>query len=140
VRDVPGVTGQPEISSDGGVLDLQVHLALVPDLQATYDQLLTAAGAGSGGRVQLQLDDARTPALVSDYHQLSVILDQGRATGQFVSMEQAFDAEGRALGLTHDSLVLGQTQMFVTLVQGSNYLYEILPLTLSSDTTGGGSS
>ena len=140
LRDVPGVLGQPTVSSTGSALDVQVRLALVPDLQATYQQLLAAAGAGTSARVNLVLVDDRTAALLADYDQLNVILDQGRATGQFVSMQQSFDAAGKALGLTRAALVLGQNEMFVTLVSGSAYLYEVLPLTLSSGTPGGGGS
>ena len=140
LRDVPGVVGPPVITPGAAALDIEVHLGAVADLRSTYDALLVAAGAGSGQRVNLQIDDTRTPALTADYYKLNVVLDQGRATGQFVPMETAFSAESQQLQLSQASVVLGDSQMFVTLMAGSSYLYAITPLVLASGTTGGGGS
>jgi hypothetical protein len=140
LRDVRGVVGQPAVSNNGSELDVAVHLGSVPDLPVTYNALLQAAGAGSGTHVVLQILDTRTPALIADLDSLYPILDQGRQTGEFVTMDQQFDAKAKTLGLDSYQLLLGQTQMYVTLALDGHYLYEILPLTLPSGGAGGGSA
>jgi hypothetical protein len=142
LREVPGVMGQPAVSENGGTLDVTVRLGLVPDLPATYHRLLQAAGA-DGSRVVLRVQDDPDSVLQADFDRLNVVLDQGRATGQFVQMDAGFDREAATLHLDRYALVLGQSHIFVTLVQGSHYLYEILPLTLApgaAAATGGASA
>lgn len=136
-----GVIGQPVVTTDALGLRVNVHLALVDDLQTTYHQLLQTATAGAGGRhVTLSIKDDRTAELTKDYVTLSMILDQGRATGQFVDMEKQFSDSSRQMGLTRAQVTVDNTQMYVELVSGQHYLYDIMPLTLSPAATAGGAA
>lgn len=142
LSEVSGVVGQPAVSTSGGVLDVTVRLGLVNDLQKTYKDLLQAAQSapGNGSRVVLHVKDNPNPTLSADFVQLMGIVDTGRATGQYVSMQRQFTAEARTLGLTGSQLVLGTTHIYETLVQGSHYVYAILPLTTGAAATGGAST
>ncbi len=143
LHEVPGVMGQPQVTANGGVLNVTVQLGLVPNLQTTYKDLMQAAGA-DGSRVNLRIKDNRSPALSADFAQLMFPLDQGRGSSDFTGMDQQFTAEAKNLDLTGYDLLLGQSHVFVTLVQGSHYLYAILPLTLgqgaAAAATGGASA
>jgi hypothetical protein len=137
LRATPGVVGAPVVAATPDTLHVQVRLRLVPDLRATYDQLLAIARQAAGGRrVDLEILDNRSPELTRAYYQLNPILAQGRATGQFVPMEQMFAQESRRLGLDRADVVVGNQDIFVTLVSGEHYLYQVVPLTLGAP--GGG--
>lgn len=138
LESTSGVIGQPLVTSDAGGLRVSVHLGLIDDLQTTYHQLLQTAAAGAAGRhVILTIKDDRTPALTGAYVTLSMILDQGRATGQFVDMQKQFADASRQMGLTRAQVTVDNAQMYVELVSGAHYLYDIMPLTLSSAPTSG---
>lgn len=131
----PGVVGQPTVTTDALGLVVDVRLGLVSDLQSTYHRLLTVAAQGAGGRhVALNIEDSRTPQLSQDFMTLSAILDQGRATGQFVAMERQFAAASAGMQLTRALVTFDSTQMYVELVSGAHYLYAIMPLTLTTGT------
>jgi hypothetical protein len=133
LRATPGVVGAPKVVSGPGTLQITVHLALVPDLRATYDRLEAAAEAAAGGRrVDIRIVDDRSPALTRDFYLLNPILAQGRATGQFVSMEQLFAQQSTSLGLDRAQVTVGNSAMFITLAGGGHYLYQVMPLTLNA--------
>ncbi len=141
LKHTPGVLGQPVVTSDALGLVVDVKLGLVPDLESTYRQLIRAAEGSAGGRhVTLKVVDHPDPQLTQDFMNLSAILDQGRATGQFVVMERQFAAATRNMGLTRAHVTMGDQQMYVELVSGTNYLYAIMPLTLSSSAGAGGAA
>lgn len=136
LRSTPGVMGQPVVASDGLGLAVHVRLGLVPDLETTYLQLLHAADHAAGGRqVILTVKDNASQQLIDDYIALTTILDQGRATGQYVAMRDQFQAAATRMHLTSADLTLDGQQMYVELVSGKNYLYRILPLVLSPATS-----
>lgn len=137
LRETPGVVGEPTITSESDGLHVDVHLGAVSDLRATYEALLAAADTSTGQHVILQIEDTRTPALTADYYQLNAILVQGRATGQYVGMQQQFEQTSQKLGLDTAQVVLGNSQMFITLASGGHYLYQIVPLTLAGSAAGG---
>ncbi len=139
LRQTPGVSGQPVVRQSGGSLHIRVRLQQVPDLRATYHQLLSVVRAAAGGRtVHLRVQDSATAALRADfYRKLNFIIDQGRATGQYVQMRQAFLAASRSLGLSDAQLTVGEAHVYVALTQGSHDLYEILPLRLPAAAAGG---
>ena len=141
LEHVAGVQGVPQVIRTGSGLQITVHLGLVPDLQSTYQDLEKAAAASVGGRAfALAVKGDRSPQLVQDYQQLSFVLDQARATGQFDNLPQQVQTEAKALGLQSASVSASQSLslLFVTLVQGKSYLYAVMPLMLT--TSGGGAA
>jgi len=133
----PGVVGQPTVTSDALGLAVEVRLGLIDDLQSTYHRLLHIAEGGAAGRhVTIQIQDNRNRQLTEDYMTLSAILDQGRATGQFVAMEKQFAAASGGMGLARAQVTVDSTQMYVELISGKNYLYAIMPLTLAAGAGG----
>ena len=138
LRQTAGVLGVREVTESSDTLGVVVKLGVVSDLRSTYEQLLQAAQQQAGGRhVDLQIQDDRSAELTADYYKLNVILAQGRATGEFVSMQQMFMQQSQKLGLDRADVTLGNSSMFVTLVGGGHYLYQIVPLTLSGAAAGG---
>jgi hypothetical protein len=128
VRRAGGVLGDSVATTPGG-LRVDVRLGLVPNLREAYLRLEGAVGAAAGGMpVSIHLEDARTPALLNDYYALNAIIEQGRVTGQFVQMDAELAQAARRLGLRRAQVVVGNEHLYVELVQGPHYLYEILPL------------
>ena len=140
LRQTPGVSGRPVVHQSGGTLRIRVQLRQVPDLRSTYRHLQSVVRAAAGGRaVSLRVQDSATAALRADFYQkLNFIIDQGRATGQYVAMQKAFAAASRHLGLSKAQLTVGEAHVYVALTQGSHDLYEILPLRLPAATGAGG--
>ena len=135
IERIGGVIGAPSVVSGALGLEVRVRLGLVNDLQSTYHSLQRVVRAGVGGhRVAVRIVDSRTPQLVAAYRALSPILDQGRATGRFVRMEQEFSAASAKLGLTRAVVTVDNAHMYIELVARSHYLYEIMPLTLAAPT------
>lgn len=138
LEKVPGVKGTPHITRTAGGLDIQIQLGLVPDFETTYRDLNSVAQANAGGRtVALRIVDARSPQLVNDYSQLTFVLDQARATGGYVTMDSQFQQEAQGMHLQRATVSISQTQIFVTLVQGTHYLYAVMPLLLTGGSGGG---
>ena len=138
LEKVPGVKGAPRITRTAAGLDIQVQLGLVPNLETTYGQLNRVVAANAGGRtVSLQIQDARSPQLLGDYSTLTFVLDQARATGAFDWMSTQFQHDAQGMHLQRATLSVTGTQIFVTLVQGKNYLYAVMPLLLSGGSGGG---
>lgn len=141
LHNTPGVMGQPVVTTTVNGLNVVVHLGLVDDLQTTYHRLRDIAQTSAAGRtVSLKIEDDHTPQLTNDYRTLSLILDQGRATGRFVDMQTQFAAASRQMGLTRALVTVDTTQMYVELVSGQHYLYDIMPLTLAQASAAGGAA
>ncbi len=121
-------------------LQVDVRLGLVPNLRETYMALENQVNAVLGGaHFQINLTDARTPALLNDFYKMNGALEQGIATGQFVAMEQQVQAMGAKDGLSQASAIVDNHYVYVELVQGKHYLYELLPRQpLTAATTAGG--
>ncbi len=140
LEGVSGVQGTPKLEEIATGLVVDVQLGLVPDLETTYGQLESALLATPQGKaISLKVEDHRSPQLVADLRQLDFVLAQGRATGQYVVMQQQFNQESRAMGLERATVSVSpsNSRLFVTLVQGKNYLYAIMPLTLPTSSGGG---
>ncbi|HVB10180.1 MAG TPA: hypothetical protein VNM16_07420 [Bacillota bacterium] len=109
-------------------LQVDVQLGLVPNLRETYLALQNQVNAAlSGQHYQINLTDNHTPQLLDDFYQMNGVLEQGLATGQFVAMEQQVQAIGTREGLSQVSAIVDEHYVYVELVQGKNYLYELLP-------------
>lgn len=121
-------------------LQVDVRLGLVPNLRETYRALENQVNSVLGGtHFQINLTDARTPALLNDFYKMNGALEQGIATGQFVAMEQQVQAMGAKDGLSQASAIVDNHYVYVELVQGKHYLYELLPRQpLTAATTAGG--
>jgi hypothetical protein len=126
-RNVPSVEHVAVQSTPAG-LEVDVRLALVPNLRETYltlqNQVATVLGSQ---RFQLNLVDARTPELVDDFYQMNGVLEQGIATGQFEAMQHQVQAMGAQDGLSQASAIADEHYVYVELVKGDHYLYELLP-------------
>ena len=138
-HNVPAVKHVSLQTTSSG-LQVDVRLGLVPNLRETYMALENQVNAVLGGaHFQINLSDARTPALLNDFYNMNGALEQGIATGQFVAMEQQVRAMGAKDGLSQASAIVDNHYVYVELVQGRHYLYELLPRQpLTAATTAGG--
>ncbi len=140
VRRAGGVLGDSVTATPSG-LRVDVRLGLVPNLREAYLRIEGAAGSAAGGLpVSIRVWDTRTATLVNDYYDLNAIIEQGRVTGQFVQMDAQLQGMAAKLRLTRAQVVVGNTHMYVELVQGARYLYAILPLYAPSAATGSGAA
>lgn len=126
------------VTQTAGGLRVNVRLGLVPNLREAYRQLAARASSAAGGvAVEIGLQDTRTQRLINDYYALNAIIEQGRVTGQFVEMDSQLRVKAQQIGLTRASVIVGNTHMYVELVQGKHFLYEILPLYPAAATPSG---
>jgi hypothetical protein len=126
-RTVPAVQ-HVQLQNTPGGLTVQVRLGLVDNLRETYLAVENqVAGVLGSQHFNLALVDTRDQELVDDYYQLNDILQQGMATGQFVAMKQNAEAAGRKLGLDRVDVIVDDRFVYVELVKGSHYLYQLLP-------------
>jgi hypothetical protein len=139
-HNVPGVEHVALQNTPSG-LQVDVHLGPVTNLRETYLALRNQVNTVLGGQhFQINLIDARTPTLLGDFYQMNGVLEQGIATGQFVAMQQQVQRLGQQEGLTRASAIVDDHYVYVDLVQGKNYLYELLPRQpVTADSTSGGS-
>ncbi|MDI3299058.1 MAG: hypothetical protein QJR08_07825 [Bacillota bacterium] len=127
------LAGRPEVR--GYRVDLQanppvvrVELAPVDQLQETVRSLDEALGSSLGpGRFQLEVADRRDAELVRDYYRLNLVLAEGLATGRFTTMEEQAQRLARQMGLERLTLTVDPSYLYVTMVKGSHYLYQLVP-------------
>ncbi len=126
-HNVPAVEHVSLQNTPSGV-QVDVRLGPVPNLRETYLALENQVSSALGSQhFQIDLTDTRTPTLVNDFYQMNAVLEQGIATGQFVTMEQQVQAMGARDGLSQSSAIVADHYVYVELVKGKNYLYELLP-------------
>lgn len=141
-RQQAGVQSVQVQSTQSGV-DIRVKLGLVTNLRQTYRQLQKrTASILNGSHFTIDLVDNRTPQLTADYYKLDPILMEGLATGRFVTMVDRAQTLGKQLGLDRTQVIPGQQTLYVELVQGQHYLYEIIARQppVAAGATGGGDS
>ncbi|MDI3317307.1 MAG: hypothetical protein QJR14_06805 [Bacillota bacterium] len=107
---------------------IQVRLRPVANLQESYRSLEQALDASLGsGRFRLEVADRRDAELTSDYYRLNLVLAEGLATGHFLDMDRRAQQMARTLGLRRLTLTVDERYLYVTMVKGSHYLYELVP-------------
>ena len=126
-REVAGVTGA-SIRRTGGLVVVEVELAVVEDLRLTYRQLEAAAlDLVPAGSLRLVLGDRRTPELKEAYHRVHHVIHEAAARGtysQLVQVESMLREQGLEARLSVDDRLV-----YVQIHDGpEGYLYELVPL------------
>lgn len=127
------LAGRPEVLAYR--VDLQadppvvrVRLAPVEQLEETVHALDDAlAAALGGGCFRLEVEDRRDAELVRDYYRLNLVLAEGLATGRFTAMEEQAQRLAGQMGLERLTLTVDARYLYVTLVKGDHYLYQLVP-------------
>lgn len=120
VRRIPGVAAA---GLDGHVLWLQ----LKPD--ANLESVYEAAEARAGGQnlAAVRIESRSSAALASVDRELSFVVAQGIATGQYVAMRQQIlqDAARAHVGA---NVSMDRGDIFLTLRQGGSALFQVIPV------------
>lgn len=126
---INGVTGAT-LERFGSRTDVVLTLEQVDDLSRVYkeaedlrdDRLAPMAG-------NIILKDNRTKALADSYERLHFAVHEGAVTGQFTRMATIIDGMAAELPVDHVRVSVDERFIYVQLVAGDNYLYEIVPRT-----------
>ncbi len=126
-RHAPGVQ-HFAIANHNGATVISLTLGQVADLEQTYlflqDRTATFLPPGS---FHLHLLDHRDASLTAAYEQMSLAIQQGITTGEFVNMQQMLVKEGKAFGLSRVAVEADDYNIYVQLGHGSHYLYAVVP-------------
>ncbi len=123
---------------------IDVKEGLVPNLQTAYDTLYTTAENVLGSRAfTLNIEGDPTPALEQEFQDdFNEIVLTGIATGQYQTMQSSFNAEAKRLNLQDAQVTEGDTfpLVFVELVSGKSYLYEVISRQVTQSSKSGTAS
>ena len=124
---MPGVQ-RAWVRSDGGLRALWVKLQPTEDLPGLVAALQRLAASGRMGRIdEVVLVDERTPSLISAYHALSLVLQEGAASGEFTEMAERFHQQIRALGKADGRVWVDSQHVFALLQDGEGgYLVDVI--------------
>lgn len=136
---IPGVA-RAAVQQRGRDTQIVLELEPVHDLQRLYKEAdaLRAARLPEGTS-HLIIKDRRTEELTAVYRRIHFAVYEGAATGMFTRMAAIID--DMAAGLPADVLVSVDGRfIYVQIVSGDDYLYEIVPLArwLAGDPREGG--
>jgi len=103
-----------------------IQLGPVADLQQTYGAIENDVTNALGSPVAIVLKDRRTPKLAGLFEGMGLTGYQGIAQGDYLGMSRQMTALAHKAGASSRVTMNGQ-DIFVTLTQGSAYLYAIVP-------------
>ncbi|MCY0886015.1 MAG: hypothetical protein OWV35_09075 [Firmicutes bacterium] len=127
VRRTPGVAGA-WLNGRDLVLQLQPGA----DLETVYDTVQARAAASGQAMDAVLIRDRASPALRALDNELSFVVAQGIATGQFVAMRQQILADA-ARARVQAQVSMDRGDIFLTLRQGSAVLYQVIPVAKGAD-------
>lgn len=129
-RDFASIDGVAEAALEqrGDYMDVILTLEPVYDLPRLYkeaealrdDRLGSAAG-------RIVLKDRRNEALTASYERIHFAVQEGAVTGRFTQMATIIDEMVATLPVDDVRVSVDERFIYVQLVAGDGYLYEIVP-------------
>lgn len=117
-----------ELEENGGRLRISVALGPVANLRETYARIEEGVKDILGGRpFDLDIRDNRDSRLIDDFYRLHYDLEEALATGEFTAMSTELTRKEQDLGLNDLKVFVDSRYLYVQLMRGNRYLYEILP-------------
>ncbi len=127
LEQMPGVE-RAWLESEGGRRGLWVRVGPTDDLPGLVTALERLALSGRVGSVdELVLVDARTPALVRAHHALSLVLQEGSASGAFTEMAARVEQQARELGLQASRVWVDSRRVYALLQGDGGHLVDVIP-------------
>lgn len=112
----------------GGRLRISLDLGPVANLRETYAHIEGGVKDILGGRpFDLDIRDNRDSQLIDDFYRLHYDLEEALATGEFTAMSTELTRKEQDLGLNNLRVFVDSRHLYVQLMRGDRYLYEILP-------------
>lgn len=125
----PDVTSV-KMTKSTGTLDIEVALAGVDDLEATYGRLFSLASKRlQPGTFQITVADQRDQRLADVYRQIHYYLEEAALRGNFGAMIDACSEVLSREGIEDYRITVDERRIYVQLVLGDHYLYEVLEQT-----------
>ena len=117
---------------------LWVGVEPVEDVTGLVGALRRAALAGGlGGLREIVLVDNRDAALSQALARLQLALQEGAFSGAFLRMEAHIRRQAAEMGIDEARVFVDGQAVYLLLVNGSHYLYEVVPRPLASAGAGG---
>ncbi|HHV78203.1 MAG TPA: hypothetical protein GXX40_01075 [Firmicutes bacterium] len=116
-----------QLGKNGSKTRVIVEAGPVNDLRSAYLELFAKTASVIGDeRFELVLKDTRDEQLSQAFNELSIYLQEGIATGKFSEMATAVQSATSASGI-QSKLTVDSQNVYVMLVRGDRYLYEVIP-------------
>ena len=108
------------------------------DLPGLVVALQRLAASGRMGRIdEVVLVDARTSSLIAAHHTLSLVLQEGAASGAFTEMAARLEQEARALGVEESRVWVDSQRVYALLRDGEGYLIDVIARPVSTGSVAG---
>lgn len=128
VRSIDGVQGVVSSSlTSQGVLNVRIGPGAI--FEQTYQNIQRRAEDSLGRAPDVNVESLPDPALEADANEVRLMVAQGEATGQYLTMNQQVRHLAQQDHIS-EQLSLGNYNVFVTLQSGKHYLDEVIPLTI----------
>ncbi len=115
------------INNRGPVMELEVKLGKVDNLQETYNSLQRSVQDIVGRRnFKIILKDERDKSLEDLHHYSRLAAFEAMERGNFLEMEEYISRRAAREGASA-KILMDQDRLYIQLVRGSYYLYDIIP-------------
>lgn len=126
------LAGRPEVltyrvAERGGVAEVTVTLADVPNLRDAYLELEAALAADLPGPFRLRLEGRPDDRLRADLYALHYHVFDALAGGRFADAARRLEAEGRRRGLDRVGFYVDERFAYLQLHRGPRYVYALWP-------------
>lgn len=121
------------VDGQGRVKKVLVEMKKTNNLQKSYNELLngTVQVLGSS-EITLELKDKRNDKLEKIYYDSQLIIYEALLKGNFIEMAQGIKKQANSAGVEAE-ISIDKNNIYLQLIQGENYLYEIIPRNTSED-------
>lgn len=127
LRDIPGVQTAAWEEGKNGDISINVTLAGVGNLAATYGDIEATAKNILGRRpARIILTDSRTPELEALHYDVHFHLQEAIATGNFAVMAERVQAKAAAAG-AEARVHVDARAVYLQLARGGAALYDVVP-------------
>lgn len=121
------------VDGQGRVKKVLVEMKKTNNLQKSYNELLAGTAQVLGNsEITLELKDRRNDKLEKIYYDSQLIIYEALLKGNFTNMAEAIKKQAKAAG-AEAQISIDKNNIYLQLVQGDNYLYEIIPRNTTDD-------
>lgn len=115
------------ITKDKKTYEIKIQLEPQENLQSAYSEIQDALNRHFKGKdYELQIADNRNEKIELFYLQMQPAVQQAAAQSEFVWLDNQFREQCEQMALTYN-LMVDEQNIYIQIINGSDYLYEVVP-------------